>query len=122
MSNNLSNFLKWFLISSLTNILILIVACSLWTDFEIPQVANIMFWVGAATVIVGLITAGLFVPAANKYSGQTVAIWTTLKHVAPKQQRSTKMDGKEIMRKITTAISISFPSVTLLAISWQMLQ
>ena len=121
MNTKNPNPFSWFLISSLTNALVIIVACFLWTDFKIQQVANIMFWVGALTVIIGLITAGLVVPVANKYSGQTVAIWTTLKHAVPAQEISTKIGRDKKIQKFKIAASISIPGIILLIISWQML-
>ena len=120
MTSKKFNPLNLLCISSLTNALVLLVACVLWTEFEILQVANVMFWVGALTVIVSIIAGGLFVPA-NKYYGQTLAIWTTLKYASPNQQLPTKMARDEIIQKLKIATSISIPGIILIIISFQML-
>ena len=109
------NALKLFFISATLCVALVVMACMFWTDFKILEVANIMFWVGALTVVIG---GGFFISIHNKYHGQSVAIMTTLKHHVPDDEHSLKAKEKRKSRRIVNGLAVAAPGVILIILSW----
>ncbi len=106
---------KLFLISTTLSVAVVVIACMFWTEFEILEVANIMFWVGALTIVIG---GGFFISIHNKYHGQSVAIMTTLKHHVPEDEHTLKIKEKRNSRRIVSGLAVAAPGVMLIIISW----
>ena len=108
---------KCFFISLISTVMLIVAASFLFTEFKPDQVANVIFWVGAVTMVVGLMSAGLLVPTYNKYQGQTVAIWTTLKNFSPVNEEPIEQKNKHKIEKLILGLSIAAPGMTLMIVS-----
>ena len=104
---------KLFLFSTLATLVMLFVACYLWTDFQLIEVANVMFWVGAVTLIAG---SSSFYPR-NQYQGQSVAMMTTLKNKAPDTAESARLNEHKMAKRMVQGLVIAGPGIILMIIS-----
>jgi len=88
----------------------------LWTDFELTQVANIMFWVGTITMIAG----GSYFYPSNKYQGSSVSMMTTLKDAPLENLDTIRIKEKRKTKRMIQGLSIATPGIMLMIISWWM--
>ncbi len=115
MSKGTLSPLKLFLVSTAASVVMLVIACALWTDFKILEIANVMFWIGALIAVIG---SGFFISVYNKYHGQSVAIMTTLKHYVPDDEHSIKLKEKQKSRRIANGLAVAAPGILMIIISW----
>ena len=114
-------YVKWLILSTCTNIALVVSACILWSEFKLEQIATISFWVGAITTIVGAISAGLLSSTVNKYQGQSVAIMSTLRHINP-DNNQIESSIKKQFPKLKLGLSIATPGIVLMLVSFMLLK
>ncbi len=107
--------LKLFVMSATLSVALVVMVCLFWTGFKVLEVANIMFWIGALTVVIG---GGFFISVYNKYHGQSVAIMTTLKHYVPDDEHSIIIKEKQRSRRIVNGLAVAAPGILLIILSW----
>ena len=114
MIKNQSVPVKLFILSTIVSMVALLVSCNLWTDFEITQVSNVMFWVGAVVIIVG---GSNFFPA-SKFQGQSEAAMYSLRYKNSVDHRGAAIKREtQLTQRMIRGTFIALPGLVLVLIA-----
>lgn len=114
MINLQSAAFKLFVLSLTASAVVLLVSCYIWTDFEVKQISNVMFWVGAFVTIVG---GSNFFPG-SKFQGQSEAAMYSLRYKNSSDHRGTLSKKEtELTQRMIRGACIALPGLLLVLIA-----